>query len=129
MAEGKFGTCINCMDGRVQQPMIDWMKQKFGIDYVDMITEPGPDKIMAEGINPALESIKARTLISVNKHQSKVIVLVGHDDCAGNPVSKEEHIEHVRRGLRVIKNWQLKATIIGVWIGSDWRPEVIDTID
>jgi Putative carbonic anhydrase len=37
MGEGKFGTAINCMDGRVQEPVINWMKVRYGLDYVDMI--------------------------------------------------------------------------------------------
>jgi hypothetical protein len=45
----KFVTAINCMGGRVQLPEINWMMQNLSADYVDMITEPGPDKIFAEG--------------------------------------------------------------------------------
>ena len=45
----KFATAINCMDGRVQSPTIDYIKSNFNVDYVDMITEPGPNKILAEG--------------------------------------------------------------------------------
>lgn len=45
MSSKIFATTINCMNGRVQIPVIDYMKSKYGVDYVDMVTEPGPNKI------------------------------------------------------------------------------------
>src|SRR5260221_2454579 len=43
MATGTFGTAINCMDGRVQTPIADWVKMHFSVTLVDMITEAGAD--------------------------------------------------------------------------------------
>lgn len=44
-----FGTVLNCIDGRVQIPVINWMKENFDLDYVDLITEPGMDKVLSQG--------------------------------------------------------------------------------
>jgi len=126
---GKFGTTINCMDGRTQLPMIAWMKSTYGLDYVDMITEPGPDKLLSQQIPEYVKSIRSRVEISVNAHGSKIIVVVSHHDCAGNPVSKEEHIRQVRDCLKLIKSWGLPVNdIIGVWINDRWTVEPIDAI-
>ena len=38
MAEGKFVTSITCMDGRIQTPIIKWIKENYDVDYVDTIT-------------------------------------------------------------------------------------------
>jgi hypothetical protein len=129
MATGTFGTAINCMDGRAQQPIIDWMTKKFNVDYVDMITEPGPDKIVSAGTPDQLASVLNRVKISTEKHGSEVIVITGHDDCAGNPVSKEQHITDVKNAMQVIKGWNLPAAIYGLWINTDWQVEVIDVIE
>ena len=43
----KFATAITCIDGRVQQPIVDWMKLHTNVHYVDLITEPGPDRLRA----------------------------------------------------------------------------------
>jgi hypothetical protein len=43
MSSGRFAAAINCMDGRAQLPVIEWLKRECGVDYVDTITEPGPD--------------------------------------------------------------------------------------
>ncbi len=129
MAKGKFGTSINCMDGRVQQPMIDWMTKKFNLDYVDMITEPGPDKIVASGTPEQIAAVRSKVEISVDKHGSQVIVIMGHDDCAGNPVPKEQHIADVKKAMQVINGWNLPVTIYGIWMDINWQVEIIDTIE
>jgi len=126
MHTGKFGTAINCMDGRTQLPVTGWMKQKYGLDYVDMVTEPGPDKMLSQGRPEQVESIKSRVMISVNAHGSQTILVAAHHDCAGNPVSKEEHIRMVRDCLEVVKSWKLPVKdVIGVWINDKWAVEPI----
>lgn len=129
MAAGKFGTAINCMDGRAQLPVITWMKEKFGLDYIDMITEPGPDRIVSEGDPRQVASVRYRTEISVEKHHSKIVVVMGHDDCAGNPGPKEQHIGQIMAAMRVIDGWNLPISIYGIWMGADWKPEIIDKIE
>jgi hypothetical protein len=127
MAHGKFGTAVNCMDGRVQLPVTDWMKTQFKLDFVDMITEPGPDKIVS-GHGPQSESIKARAAISANAHGSKIIVIAGHDDCAGNPVSEKQHKSEITGSIKVIKSWNLPfEKVIGLWVDKDWKIEVVDS--
>ncbi|MDD5288680.1 MAG: hypothetical protein PHY28_06185 [Dehalococcoidales bacterium] len=127
MAHGKFGTALNCMDGRVQFPVATWMKEQFHLDYVDVITEPGPDKILASGQGPAVDSMKARAQISAKAHGSKIIVIAGHDDCAGNPVSKEQHILHIKKAIQTVRSWGLPfEQVIGIWLNKDWNIEILD---
>lgn len=126
MSHGKFGTAINCMDGRTQLPVNTWLKAKFGLDYVDTVTEPGPDKMLTQGNAVQVESIKSRVLISVNKHGSQTVVVVAHHDCAGNPVSKEEHFKMVKDCLAVVKSWGLPVKdIVGVWVNDKWEVEPV----
>ena len=40
-------TCLNCMDGRVQLPVINWIRENYKIDNVDVITEAGMDGVLA----------------------------------------------------------------------------------
>jgi len=126
MHHGKFGTAINCMDGRAQLPVTNWMKGKYALDFIDMITEPGPDKMLSQG-NPAqVESIKSRVLISVNAHGSETILVAAHHDCAGNPVTKEEHISQVKDCVKILQSWKLPVkNIIGAWINDSWTLEIV----
>ena len=40
MAKGKFATSVSCMDGRIQIPLTNWIKENFSVDYVDTIKNP-----------------------------------------------------------------------------------------
>ncbi len=122
----KFVTAINCMDGRVQLPAIEWLKNKYNAEYVDMITEPGPIKILDEDKNTFLvESIKNRIDISVNKHLSRVIAIIGHYDCAGNPVEKETQIIQIKNSIKKVSSWNFNADIIGLWIDENWEVSLL----
>jgi hypothetical protein len=121
MTHGKFATVINCMDGRTQLPVNRWMTKKFKVDYIDTITEPGPNGLLAKGEGPLVGSIKDRVLISVKKHGSKTVVIVGHHDCAGNPGPKDLQVEHVKKALEVVRSWSLGVEIIGVYVNECWE--------
>ena len=119
MAEGKFGTSITCMDGRIQIPLTNWIKENYPIDFVDTITEPGVDKKVAESKD--LDSIRSKVDISINAHKSGLIVVSGHHDCAGNPVSEDEHISHIKKCVDVIRSWNLDVEVVGAWVDDTWN--------
>jgi hypothetical protein len=103
------------------------MKMQFHLDYIDMITEPGPDKIVATGQGQIIESIKAKAVISAKAHGSKIILIAGHDDCAGNPVSKELHLQQIKTAMQIVESWNLPFDkVIGVWVNKDWGIEMVD---
>ncbi len=116
-----FCTAINCMDGRVQEPVINYLKKKYRTNYVDMITEPGPNKILAESSDDKLiESIFSRIEISVKKHGSKHIAIIGHFDCAGNPVNEEEQWLHTLEAVKTVKEKFKNTEVIGLWVNKNW---------
>ena len=99
-----FCTSIHCMDGRVQVPIQNYLKEKYGVKYIDAITEPGPCKTLAESKDKSvIDSIRSRIRISVEKHQSSLIAISGHQDCAGNPNSYEEQREQVLQSIKYLK--------------------------
>ena len=122
MAQGTFVTAINCMDGRVQLPVIEFLKKKYHVDFVDMITEPGPIKILAENSDPVLvESIRSRVQISHEKHGSRVVAVVGHDDCAGNPVDRDTQLEQIDKAISLGRSWGLEVEFIRLYVnGKNW---------
>ncbi len=126
MSKGKFGTAINCIDGRTQLPVIKWLKENYQLEYIDMITEPGPEKVLFYG--EETKSLKSKVLISVKAHGSGIIAIAGHHDCAGNPVSKEEQLNQIRRAVQIIRSWNLKTIqkVIGLWVNDSWEIEVVD---
>ena len=119
MITDKFGTAINCMDGRVQVPVADWVKLHSGVQYVDMITEPGADKVLAERDGRLLNSIYEKLRISVELHQSEIVAVAGHFECAGNPVDFETHQEHIELGVELLQSWNLGVRIVGLYV-NEW---------
>jgi carbonic anhydrase len=117
----KFATAINCMDGRVQIPVIEYIKNNYGVNYVDMITAPGVNKLLSEGEHIIMELIKKSVGISVNFHGSKLIAIVGHYDCAGNPTDKETQLKHILTGIKMVISWGFNVKVIGLWVNEDWE--------
>ena len=118
----EFCTAINCMDGRVQIPVIAYLKERFKVDYVDVVSEPGPNKILADGTNQQLlESIWARVEISLTKHDSRGIAVIGHHDCAGNPVDESDQQDHTAAAVRRIRNRFGSVPVIGLWVDHNWE--------
>jgi hypothetical protein len=114
-----FATAITCIDGRVQQPVADWVKLRLNVRYVDLITEPGPDKALAQAVAEIITEVLRKVWFSIKHHNSSIVVLAGHDTCAANPVSKEEHIEQIIEGVKVLVACELPARIVGVWV-NEW---------
>ena len=122
----KFATAINCIDGRVQKPVIDFVRRKFSFDYVDMITEPGPDKILSENKKSGIiKWIRGHAEVSIEKHKSKAIVVIGHYDCAGNPVNEETHRMQIKKAVQNVDNWNLGVSVFGLWLDRDWKAALI----
>ncbi len=121
-----FATAINCMDGRTQIPVIDYVRRTFDVWYVDMITEPGPVKILSEITeSPQVQSIRRRLEISTEKHGSKSVTIVAHHDCAGNPVDAETQVRQLAQSITKIRSWGFDAEIIGLWVDENWKPRRI----
>jgi hypothetical protein len=118
----KFACVINCMDGRVQDAVKKYMQENYGVDYVDMVTEPGPNKILADDLEKSLEDdIKKCVGVSVHHHGSKIVAIAGHAKCAGNPATKEEQIEHLRKAKKTAEGFGYPVEIILLWVADDWK--------
>jgi hypothetical protein len=125
MASGKFAAAINCIDGRAQRPVSEWIRVHCAIDFVDTITQPGPEKALTQGPQTMIDAIRQNVAVSVNAHQSQLIAIAAHYDCAGNAVSDEEHRAQVRAACKVIADWGFPARVIGLWVTDWWQIEVV----
>ena len=101
-----FFTSIGCMDGRVQDPVAKYGRERYKVRYADTITEAGIVGIIANKPSKEfLEDLREKVLISINKHYSKGIIVHGHQECAGNPVDDEKHKSDVESATREIRNF------------------------
>ena len=126
MSKRNFCTAINCMDGRVQISVLEYLFKRFDADYVDTITEPGPNLILSElKEENIIESIIKRIKISVGKHGSKGIAIVGHHDCAGNPCGKDGQLKHLQESVNFISS-KFNIPVIALWVDENWQVKEID---
>ena len=117
-----FCTAVTCMDGRVQLPVNTFLMKRFGVDYVDTITEPGPNAILASCADGrSVESIMRRVRISVERHRSMGIAVVGHHDCAGNPALREEQTQQTLEAVRYLRREFPSVPVIGLWVDETWE--------
>ena len=86
------------MDGRVQSPVLTWIKANYPVDFVDVITEAGMDGVLAKqkDIPEILRSVK----VSVNINKSTRLFVVGHHDCRGNPIDKNHHYKQIADAVK-----------------------------
>lgn len=114
-------TCLNCMDGRVQLPVLNWIHENCRVDFVDVITAAGMDGVLASADD--IEDIIRSINISVNDNKSTRIFIVGHHDCRGNPVDEKTHREHIMLSVKRLKDYWPNMEIIGLWVDSRWQVE------
>ena len=122
---GSFACVITCIDGRIQQPVTDWLMARLGVDYVDTITEAGPDKVLSSSSKADVDAILRKVLISINAHHSRTVAIVAHHDCAGNPVSKKEHLRFLDECIKVVASWGLPLRIITIYLNEEWAVELV----
>ena len=120
-----FYTAINCMDGRIQESVANYIKKKYNVLFVDMITGLGPVKILSNKDTENLESIILCIDISLKKHKSKGIAIVAHYDCAGNPISDEEQKESLQKAVTFLVNKYLNVVVCGLWVDKNRKVEKI----
>lgn len=125
MSESLFAAAVNCMDGRVQLPVIEWMKEKFQVQYVDMITEAGAEKVILEGTELEIASVRSRLQVSCEAHGSEVAAVIGHHGCAGNPVSKDEKLVQIKKAVDVINSWEFPMKVLGLYVNENWEVELV----
>ena len=115
-------TCLNCIDGRVQLPVLHWIRDQYQVNFVDLITAAGIDRVIAsqDNINEIIHSIN----ISINVNKSVRIFIVGHYDCQGNPVDEKTHHQHIIESVKRLKGYWPKLEIIGLWVNNHWQVKV-----
>lgn len=129
-----FFTVVGCMDGRVQDVMAEYGRQKFDAKFTDTITEAGIVGLISNppvgGPDPEfVKNLKSKLLVSIEKHQSRGILVDGHAECAGNPVDDERHKDDIRKSVEFICSLvENKVPVVGVFVqreGEVWKASEI----
>ena len=127
----KFGTVINCIDGRVQYPVLDFLKRNYDLDFFDTANEAGPLKILTERTEKCrLISLKEQINTSVEGHGSRFIAVVGHHDCIGNQKERHEQEKQIDAALEYLKNTYGDSILyVGLYVNERWEVEEYTRIE
>jgi hypothetical protein len=83
------------------------------------------DKVLSQGQWAETERLKEKVIISITAHSSNVVAVVGHYDCAANPVSDCEHFQDIVESIYMVKSWRLPVRVVGLWVDEFWRVHVV----
>lgn len=120
--ENQFACVINCIDGRIQELVLNYMKDTYCVPFIDTITIAGPVKVLAENKKEKIiKDIKFRAGVSVKKHDSKVIAVIGHHDCALVLTSDDDQVQLVKRAVENVKTWFPLVEVIGLFVDGKWK--------
>lgn len=121
----KVGTVINCIDGRIQYPVMDFLKKNYEMSFFDAATEAGPLKILTERTDKCrLFSLKEQIKTSLEVNGSRFIVVVGHHDCRGNPEERAVQEKQIDNALDYLKKaYGDELTYVGLYVNEKWEVE------
>ena len=121
----KFGTVINCTDGRVQYPVMDYLKKHFEIEFFDSANEAGPLRTLCKKSDKCrLITLKEQIRTSLVDHGSKFIALVGHHDCNDNPGNRAFQESQLDESLDYLqRSFGTEITYVGLYVNEKWEVE------
>ncbi|RZN61741.1 carbonic anhydrase [Methanonatronarchaeum sp. AMET6-2] len=102
------------------------LKKDHNAQNIDMLTIPAPSKIIAENKDkPKIQTIKEELKISTQKHNSNLIAIIAHHDCAGTTKNKKGQIKDTKKAIKTIKKWGYNTKTIGLWVDKNWQAHKI----
>lgn len=119
-ADARFAVVLNCIDGRAQGPLTDWVRRSYGVDHVDTVTEPGVDAVLAHGDEEAVSGLLDKVCVSRLAHHAGAVVVAGHHDCAAHPVDAEQHRADVARAVQRLRAALPGIEVVGAYVDESW---------
>ena len=120
MKSNSFASALNCIDGRTQIPVINFIKERSGVRYVDMITEAGIIKHLASNTEDSVaEATRLSVEITVSGHKPKSVFLLAHQDCLGNQVAEKIQKGQLLQAKRNVESWHLPVEVKCLWVNAN----------
>lgn len=120
-----FASAIACIDGRVLPPLAAWISDRYDVEAVDIVTEPGVDGALPE----LVDDLCRRLAPSLDAHGSVHVVLAGHEDCAGNPVDEPTHREHLGASAALLsETLGPRVDVLPVYVRLDGTVLLLDEV-
>jgi hypothetical protein len=66
------------------------------------------------------ESILQRVAVSRDAHGSRLVAVVAHEDCAGNPADEEKQRRQIEESAEYLAANFPGISILGLWVDASW---------
>jgi hypothetical protein len=116
----RFAVLLNCIDGRTQQPLLEWVRRELDVSHVDVVTEPGVDGVLARGDGAMVQALLDKVCVSRLAHGAVALVLAGHHDCAANPGQAVSHLQDLERATEVVVQALPELPVHAVYVDHTW---------
>lgn len=112
-AASSFGVALTCIDGRIAEVVRQALRREWGVDYIDVVTLPGPEAAVAD--LPGEHAVWDALEVSVQRHGSTRAAVVAHTDCAANTVDLDERRDQLREAVFQVRDL-LRGTDVTGWL-------------
>lgn len=125
MTSTSFGVALTCIDGRISEMVQQQLRCEWGVDFVDLVTLPGPEALVPELAER--HAVWDALRISVHEHGSTRAAVVAHTDCAANVVELDTRREQVREAVLEVREVLPRADVSG-WL-LDTTTSVMEEVE
>lgn len=122
---GSFGVALTCIDGRISEVVQQQLRSEWGVDFLDLVTLPGPEAAVSE--LPAKHAVWDALRISVKRHGSTRAAVVAHTDCAANAVDLETRRAQLREAVFEVREVLPRIDVTG-WL-VDTSTSTMDEVE
>ena len=121
----RFAVLLNCIDGRTQQPLLDWVRRELDVTYVDVVTEPGVDAVLARGDDWTVQALLDKVCVSRLAHGAVALIVAGHHDCAANPGDAAQHASDLTAAVEALREALPELPARGVYVDDSWTVQLL----
>jgi len=122
-----YGTIVNCLDGTIQLPAIDFAKKLWKVNRIDVITDAAPEKILSETKDQkTIERICQNIEASLCDQHTKRLAIVSHSSCDINKVSDKNKKEMLSKAISYLKARYINIEVVGIWFDGNIKATKIE---
>ena len=108
---------VNCVDGRVQHPAIEYLRTRFSVPHVDVVSEWNPAHVLAGShVSEHTRSVVERVNLLVTVHDVVAVALVAHQGCEEAGLFDGDPIEELNMAVQHLAQHVTQHRVIGLWI-------------
>lgn len=121
-----FAVALSRIGGRVQEPLATWVREWYGVRYVDEVTEPGLEAVLPHGAPAEGDVLLSNAAVSRRAHGGAMLVVAGHADCAGKSVADGQHVRDMAAAVRWVQTAVPEFAMRGAFVYATGRVRAVE---